>query len=172
MSPKLILIAWRKTLLWSQAQWLKPVISEPRRLTEAGGLLVWSQSERDSERLSPKSKGNNASVVTHLLEPSTGEVEVGESGVQGHPQLPSKSEASLDYVKSYLKNPKQQRHSMGEIVGWWWWRWRQKQVGSGFAWTRTARMCYQTELEGGVRWGPQHYRIPEGCSQRRQGNLA
>lgn len=56
----------------------------------------------DSERLSPKSKGNNVSVVAHLLDPSTGEVEAGESGIQGHPRLPSKSEASLDYMKSYL----------------------------------------------------------------------
>lgn len=56
----------------------------------------------DSERLSPKSKGNNVSVVAHLLDPSTGEVEAGESGIQGYPQLPSKSEASLDYMKSYL----------------------------------------------------------------------
>lgn len=41
--------------------------------------------------------------MIHNVSPGTQEVEVGESGVQGHPQLHSVSEDSLDYMRPYYK---------------------------------------------------------------------
>lgn len=44
-------------------------------------------------------------VVTHACNPSTREVEVGESGVQGHPLLRSELQATLDYAEPrFLSN--------------------------------------------------------------------
>lgn len=41
--------------------------------------------------------------MVHVCNHSTGEVEAGGSAVQGQPQLHSKLEANLDYLRLYLK---------------------------------------------------------------------
>jgi hypothetical protein len=57
-------------------------------------------------RLITKNKKSlESSMVAHFCNPSSKEGSTERSELQGYPWLHSTSEASLDYLRHYLKNP-------------------------------------------------------------------
>lgn len=70
--------------------------------------LGWSSPDRQAvsykNSLKEKQTNSQSGMMVHIYSPSTSQKEAGESGVESKPQLQSKFEATLGYMRPTLKN--------------------------------------------------------------------